>query len=208
MLKRALTLIWVVIFITACTSPTYQQNGTAIAGVGIGAAVGATAAGLSHYPMGEGALLGAAVGGAMGYYIQCHRPILEKLCHEGVQVIMVGDNVKIILHTDTIFENNTPRFNCAAGPIIKDVITFINGLEKIEVKVTGYTNCAGPPCRNLAISKAMADNLANYMWSHGLDARVLYSNGCGEEDPIASNMTSRGRAANRRIEITLRQLPL
>jgi outer membrane protein OmpA-like peptidoglycan-associated protein len=48
----------------------------------------------------------------------------------------------------------------------------------------------------------VADCLVDY----GMDARLIYTLGCGASEPIASNINSIGRAANRRVDIQFRFL--
>lgn len=205
---RAVYLFMMTILLTACGDPMYAEHRDVLWGTAIGAAGGAIVGGVSNVGAGRASLIGAAAGLTIGAYLDSKRTLVQKLESQDVQVVMIGDNVLLILPTDKFFVNNTPQLNARAKGTLCYVIRFINGLEKIDVKIAGYTDCT-EPCRrdNVAISKAMADNLASYLWSHGLDARVLYTNGCGSCDPIATNTTPSGRAKNRRIEITLRQLP-
>lgn len=205
---KAVYLLIISIFLTACGDPMYAEHGDAMWGTALGAAGGAIVGGVSNVGAGRVALVGAAAGLTIGAYLDSKKTLVQKLEAQDIQVVIIGDEVTLLLPTDKFFVNNTPQLNCRTTGSLCYVIQFINCLEKIEVKITGYTdNCQACLRDNVAISKAMADNLANYLWSHGLDARVLYTNGCGCCDPIATNTTTGGRAKNRRIEITLRKLP-
>ncbi|AOJ78742.1 OmpA family protein [Burkholderia ubonensis] len=74
-----------------------------------------------------------------------------------------------------------------------------------EVTVTGYTDSAGSDASNLALSKRRADVVARYLHAHGLKALTMTVAGRGSADPVGSNATAEGRAANRRVEISLKR---
>ena len=46
-----------------------------------------------------------------------------------------------------------------------------------------------------------ADAVKTYLVSKGVEKNRVYTEGKGEAQPIASNMTAEGRAKNRRVEI-------
>jgi len=67
--------------------------------------------------------------------------------------------------------------------------------------IIGHTDSTGSAEYNLGLSKRRADAVSEYLVSTGVAEEKLREVGRGEEDPIASNDTSEGRAQNRRVEI-------
>jgi len=132
--------------------------------------------------------------------------LLERLRSNGVQVIQVGDEVKLIFSTDQFFVPNTPALVTEKYPTLNTIIELVNNHENFGVKVAGYTDNKGWSTRDLALSRQQALAIADYFWRHGIDARVVYVAGYGLGNPVASNSTQIGRDSNRRIEITLRLL--
>ena len=80
-----------------------------------------------------------------------------------------------------------------------------------RIVVTGYTDNAriGPALArqgitsNQILSEKRADSVMQYMIAQGAKPEQLSAVGKGEADPVASNDTAAGRAANRRVELTL-----
>lgn len=133
-------------------------------------------------------------------------PLVTRLEKSGVQVIQVGDDLGFIIPSDRLFVKNTPVIASAYYCVLDQIAWFICGIEKINVKVAGYTDDTHCTARNLALSRDQAQAVANYLWLKGSNARVLYAVGCGESTPIASNETVAGRSMNRRIQISLRKI--
>ena len=57
------------------------------------------------------------------------------------------------------------------------------------------------------LAAARAANVVKYFVGQGVDPTHIVAVSKGEFDPVASNDTKEGRAANRRIQIVLRKLP-
>lgn len=181
-------------------APTPTAEGAAI-GIAAGASVGALSG------TGVGAPIGAFVGGLAGCIIgnqlNTKRSLVERIQANHVQVIQIGSHLMFVLPTDLFFEAGTPLLNRNFDPVLNQIATLLRGFEKYSVKVSGYTDNTGSPLRNVGLSRQQAFTLANYLWTQGIDTRLLSSIGYGDQAPIASNLTPQGRAANRRIEITL-----
>lgn len=175
-------------------------------GVVLGAATGALIGVATNVAITPGAVAGGVIGGVVGYSLDARLPAIQRIQHQGAQVIELGEYTRIILPADRIFVPGTPRLNTNYYPVLNTLISAINSYEKIVVKVTSYTDNTGDEVRDVALTRQQAENLAHYLWMHGVDARLLGTEGCGSSRPIASNATSLGRAANRRVEITFWRL--
>jgi chemotaxis protein MotB len=80
-----------------------------------------------------------------------------------------------------------------------------------KLVVNGYTDNA-PVGRalqrkgitsNEVLSQRRAENVMEYLISEGMQPSLVSAVGHGEADPIAPNDTAKGRAKNRRVELTL-----
>ena len=91
----------------------------------------------------------------------------------------------------------------------RDLETIYNLLiqaEQTKVSLIGHTDSSGSDRVNIPLSKSRAQAVANYLTNRGISAsRVQLVDGKGSNNPIASNSNSRGRAQNRRVQITLLQ---
>lgn len=71
------------------------------------------------------------------------------------------------------------------------------------VDVNGHTDAIGSYAYNQTLSERRADAVADYLFAHSITPARLHVQGFGKTEPIASNATIAGRAANRRVEIVL-----
>lgn len=135
--------------------------------------------------------------------------LINRLRNHSIQVERMGDRVLLILPSDKFFYGGrSTHLDPVTYCELADVIAFINCFTKTSVKITGYTDCLSCVDEGIGLTRAQATNLASYLSSHGLDARLVYPAGYGKFCPIASNATVIGRCRNRRIEITFTHLPV
>jgi outer membrane protein OmpA-like peptidoglycan-associated protein len=86
--------------------------------------------------------------------------------------------------------------------LLNNIVTAANIFPNGRIKISGHTDATGGAERNLALSKARANGVARFLRTvGGISSERLISEGRGDQDPIASNQTSDGRAANRRIDV-------
>lgn len=111
-------------------------------------------------------------------------------CKEKVQL----SGVEFALDSDAL----TP----ASDATLKLAIDKLAKCDKIAVRIDGYTDSTGPAKYNQTLSQKRADAVMAYLVAKGISASRLTAKGDGESDPIASNATIAGRAANRRVELT------
>ncbi len=99
------------------------------------------------------------------------------------------------------FEFDSYDLTSSAKERLDNFIAFLNEYPQSVVQITGYTDSSGPAAYNQKLSERRAQSVADYMVSRGIDAGRLTVSGMGEENPIADNSTSEGRALNRRVEV-------
>ena len=69
------------------------------------------------------------------------------------------------------------------------------------VRVEGNTDNVGSSAGNRALSEKRAKAVLDALVAKGIDARRINAKGNGDANPVASNKTVDGRAANRRTDI-------
>ena len=72
------------------------------------------------------------------------------------------------------------------------------------VRVDGHTDDVGDREQNVDLSLRRAERVVAILVGHGVEASRLEAKGFGPTVPLASNDTDEGRAANRRVEFTVR----
>ena len=113
---------------------------------------------------------------------------------------------KIEIKEKVYFDKNKATIKKASNPLLDDVATIIKGNPGIGVvTIEGHTDDTGAADYNQALSQKRADAVKAYLVEKGVEAARLEAKGYGEEKPIESNKTAKGREANRRVEFTLAQ---
>jgi intracellular multiplication protein IcmN len=134
------------------------------------------------------------------------RELEADLVRQDIEVINIGEDYLISLPSNRIFHGPSPRIKWEAYRDLNSVAAYLHQFSKITVTVVGHTDDSQPEDRNLALSRTRAQNIADYLWSQNIDARVVHAKGEGSRQPIASNATPEGREHNQRIEIVFRKL--
>jgi outer membrane protein OmpA-like peptidoglycan-associated protein len=99
------------------------------------------------------------------------------------------------------FETASAKLRPESAAILDGVATRIQRCHCSRVDIRGYTDSVGKPEYNQKLSERRANAVKDYLEAHGVPAGILAEQGFGEENPIASNATKEGRAANRRVTV-------
>ncbi len=135
-----------------------------------------------------------------------HRYIAD-LRDENVQVIHVGETMRVVLPSDNAFQPNSANLTNAYRPILHTIAKLIKTYETVNVKVAAYSDNVDSLSRQQALTTRQAQVIASYLWALNINARLTYAVGYNRENPVASNGHSGGRADNRRVEISFRFYP-
>lgn len=112
------------------------------------------------------------------------------------------DGTVITLKTDVFFAYNKATLNSRAATALDRAAARLTELNATTVRVNGYTDSKGSARYNKGLSKRRAEAVLD-----GLRQRSAELKGgiraYGERHPVATNKTSKGRALNRRVTITV-----
>ena len=84
--------------------------------------------------------------------------------------------------------------------LLNSMAAAVNQCSSFHVSVEGHTDADGQADYNQNLSQQRADAVVAYLISKGVNTANVTGKGYGETQPIASNDTPQGMAANRRIE--------
>lgn len=191
---------------SGCTIDPYtgeqKVSNTAI-GAAAGAVVGAAVS--SKKDRAKGAAIGAALGGGAGYYFDYQEKILrQKLEGTGVSVSRLENGgIRLNMPGNVSFPSSQHELLPSFYDVLDSVAIVLKEYSKSSIQVTGHTDSTGSFEFNQGLSERRAASVKNYLVNQGVAANRLHSNGYGPRYPIASNDTSSGRAANRRVEIEI-----
>jgi outer membrane protein OmpA-like peptidoglycan-associated protein len=148
--------------------------------------------------------VGGVAGGAVGYYMdQQEMKLRQQLEGTGVSVTRDGDNITLNMPGNVTFAVNSGDLNAGFYPVLDSVGLVLKEFDNTFVEVAGHTDSTGAEQYNQALSERRAESVAAYLISRPMRADRLVTVGAGENHPVADNSTSNGRAANRRVEITI-----
>jgi OOP family OmpA-OmpF porin len=122
---------------------------------------------------------------------------------QGAQVNSVGCLSTIVLE-GVNFENDKSVLTEQAKRILDNVAVLLKSREDIlKIEVFGHTDDRGRALYNQQLSEARAIRVRDYLSTSGISGYLMRPVGMGESEPIASNVTAKGRQMNRRVELRL-----
>lgn len=118
---------------------------------------------------------------------------------------MTEDESKMVKASlaDLRFETGKAIIKKESYPALDNIVKLIDERKEWNVMLSGYTDNAGDPGKNLILSRDRAAAVKAYFVNKGIDPGRIQSAGYGDKDPIADNNTPTGRARNRRVELEL-----
>lgn len=229
-MKGSAAALAAVLLLSGCSSIKNTWDGMSQTGQGataggtIGAAVGT---GVGALIGGKGTWIGALVGGALGAgtgalvgnHMDKQKKALEEQLSQmqdqenrnsqdiqDIKVQMVKDRndldaIKLVLGDAVLFQTGKSNLSAAADATLNRVAYNLKQFPDTDVTVVGYTDNTGSEQLNQNLSEKRAESVVSYLESQGIAASRLKAVGMGENDPVASNSTSEGRAQNRRVEM-------
>jgi outer membrane protein OmpA-like peptidoglycan-associated protein len=89
--------------------------------------------------------------------------------------------------------------------LMNKIIQAVNTFPNSTLEISGHTDATGSAAVNKKLSLGRAESVAKFLVEVGnIKASRIMVDGYGSEKPVASNATPEGRAANRRVEILIR----
>ena len=151
-----------------------------------------------------GAGLGGLAGAGIGYYMdEQEKKLREQTAGTGIDVTRDGDNLILNMPSSVTFAVDSSAISPAFQTTLSNVADTLSRYEKSYVDVLGHTDSTGSDAYNQSLSERRAESVANFLANSGVQRARLATRGYGESQPIASNSTEEGRAANRRVEIKI-----
>ena len=128
----------------------------------------------------------------------------NELAGTGVEVSRRGEQVVLLLPADVTFAFDKSDIKPRFYPALDAVARTLRRYPSTYVDVTGHTDAIGTEAYNQRLSERRAASVSHYLEARGAAPQRVEAEGRGKDEPVASNATIAGRAANRRVEIELR----
>jgi outer membrane protein OmpA-like peptidoglycan-associated protein len=151
-----------------------------------------------------GAGIGALAGAGVGMYMdRQERELRERTAGSDVRVTRQGDDLVLNMPSGITFATDSATIEPQFRPTLDKVAEVLGRYNQTYIDVYGHTDSTGSDAHNQALSERRAQSVASYLSSNGVVSARLATRGFGETQPIATNATEEGRAANRRVEIKI-----
>ena len=173
-------------------------------GAGLGAAAGLLVGGDDRRNALVGAGIGMLAGAAAGTYLDSQERQLQKdLEGTGATVTNTGDALLVTLPGGVTFQTDSDKVTNNFKRPLNRVARTLNKYPSSYVDVVGHTDSTGDASYNMQLSQRRARSVAAELIQRGVANARIATAGMGETQPVASNETADGRAANRRVEIKI-----
>lgn len=108
------------------------------------------------------------------------------------------------LDSMSLFDTGKSVLKAGSTKILVDALINIKAKPGWLILIAGHTDITGDPERNQILSLSRAESVRDWMIeTSDIDKTCFAIQGYGATQPIADNDTAEGRAANRRVEISL-----
>ncbi len=131
-------------------------------------------------------------------------PLLQTLTALGgaADTPPAGEGVQ--LNSLSLFAVGSATLKPDSAKVLINAISEIKARPGWLILVSGHTDAIGPDENNQQLSLARANAVRDWMQQMGsIPAHCFAVQGLGASQPVASNATEQGRAANRRVDIRL-----
>ncbi|WP_011961359.1 OmpA family protein [Psychrobacter sp. H7-1] len=173
--------------------------GGAAAGAGISKVTGGE-------KIGRDAAIGAALGGAVGLYMENQeKQLKQQMAGTGVEVNRNPNtgNIDLVMPGNITFAHDSTNINGSFYNTLDKLASTMVQYGDTTVNVMGHTDSVGNPSYNQGLSERRAQAVASYLIQRGVSSNRIRTMGYGQNQPVASNSTESGRLQNRRVEIQI-----
>ena len=107
----------------------------------------------------------------------------------------------IISLKNLYFDNDSYIIKAESNEELDRLYNLLLSNPEIKIKINGYTDNVGNEKHNQWLSEQRTKSVVDYLIQKGISKERLTFTGYGSDNPIATNETEEGRAANRRVEV-------
>ena len=130
---------------------------------------------------------------------------------EKAQTGRLQEAILFTVNSDLLFRSGSWEMSPQGQELIAKLAPKLAPYQQTKLVVNGYTDNAPiePALKregvtsNEVLSQKRAEAVMQYLISQGVKPDMISARGFGEAKPIAANNTAKGRAQNRRVEVTL-----
>ncbi|MEJ0026389.1 MAG: OmpA family protein [Rhizomicrobium sp.] len=138
-------------------------------------------------------------------YMDALETALRRHVHaRGLVTARRGNDIAIVIENSLLF---TEDGGVAGDDVLEPLAAILRGYAHTAIAVNGYTDTAGTPAQNLALSQKRARAVADALAHEGVPAGRISAQGLGETHLAVMTGDGKKEPRNRRTEILIRPLP-
>ena len=122
----------------------------------------------------------------------------------GIVTARRGNEINIVIENDLLF---TSDGGVMGDDVLEPLASILRGYAHTAVAVGGYTDTAGTPDGNMALSQRHAHAIADALAHEGMPPGRISAQGYGETHLRVATGDHKKEPRNRRIEILIRAVP-
>jgi outer membrane protein OmpA-like peptidoglycan-associated protein len=100
------------------------------------------------------------------------------------------------------FVQSRSEISTASYPALDEIVMILKENEGLQVLIEGHTDNQGDWDENLKLSIERANQVREYLISHGVDVARIQSKGWGGTKPLNTSTDEEKRRLNRRVEFS------
>ena len=143
-------------------------------------------------------------------YQQLNQTMSAEVAANQMHITRLQNAIKVTVNNELMFPSGEWDMTAAAQQTLSKIVPILAPKQQAKLLVNGYTNNVpiGPGLMsqgitsNQMLSQKRAETVMQFLIAQGINPSLVSAQGFGEANPVASNHT-RGRAQNRRVELTL-----
>jgi outer membrane protein OmpA-like peptidoglycan-associated protein len=110
-----------------------------------------------------------------------------------------------LLKKGIYFKSSSAIIQKTSFSVLNKMASTAKECHHFNLQIHGHTDSSGQNLLNKKLSHGRANAVMEYLISKAINDKRLTALGHGSSTPVANNRTKRGRAKNRRIEITVEE---
>ena len=137
------------------------------------------------------------MGGAVGNYLDRRAQELEQLA----ETRQTDRGLLLNLRNELLFETDSAVLTGEAVTRLSRIGDILAKYPEDTLRIEGHTDSRGSVAYNEGLSLRRAQAVSGVLRSRGVAPQQMRVLGQGEVEPVASNDSTAGRSANRRVEL-------
>jgi len=128
---------------------------------------------------------------------------VERSLEENAEIKVDYGGIVITLSDGVLFATGEATLLPSSKPLMRKVAEVLLATKDRDMVVEGHTDSSGGADDDLELSRQRAEAVRAYLIAQGYPARLISARGMGQDRPVSSNESAKGREQNRRVEISV-----